>query len=53
MAKEKETKKECNCGCDCQNPTLSGFKYGFGFWIAGLLVFLLIAAVATALFYLI
>lgn len=56
MAKEKEVKKEvcsCGCGCDCENPILRGFKYGFGFWLAGLLVLLLVAAVTTALFYLV
>jgi hypothetical protein len=54
MTKEKESKKcECGCGCQDANPVLTGFKYGFGFWLAGLLVFLLVAAVATALFYLV
>lgn len=59
MTKENETKvvkkNECKCGddCCCQNPVLNGFKHGFGFWLAGLLVFLLVAAVTTALFYLV
>jgi len=51
MAEKNVAKKE-KC-CESENPVLSGFKYGFGFWLAGLLIFLLVAAVTTALFYLV
>jgi hypothetical protein len=46
----KEIKEKC---CEGGSTILTGFKHGFGFWLAGLLIFLLVAAVTTALFYLI
>ena len=49
----KQDKCKCGDNCCCENPVLSGFKHGFGFWLAGLLVFLLVATVTTALFYLV
>jgi len=57
MAKEKELKSnngcQCSGGCVCgsQNPVLMGFKKGFGFWLSGLLVWLLVSAVVALLYY--
>jgi hypothetical protein len=55
VASDVAKQEKCSCDDDCcsQNPILSGFKRGLGFWLAGLLVFLLVAAVTTALFYLV
>lgn len=35
-----------------QNQVFDGFKYGFGFWLAGLALWLLVLAVVAALYYL-
>lgn len=43
MAEEK--KKEG------KNQILDGFKYGFGFWLSGLTLWLLVSAVVAALYY--
>lgn len=37
---------------DSQSSVLFGFKVGFGFWLAGLTILLLILAVAVGLYYL-
>jgi hypothetical protein len=52
--KEENTKKECQCGsgCDCdQNKIMIGFKYGLGFWSAGLAIWIIISIIVAILYY--
>ncbi|MDD3481129.1 MAG: hypothetical protein PHW75_02820 [Patescibacteria group bacterium] len=36
---------------ETKNQVIDGFKYGFGFWLAGLSLWLLVSAVVAALYY--
>lgn len=48
----KETKKENQVCCEGRNFVLEGFKIGFGFWLAGLTIALLVGLVCVGAFYL-
>lgn len=49
--KECQCGNGCNCGCDCQSLILAGFKKGFGFWLAGLTIWIIISMVVALLYY--
>jgi hypothetical protein len=56
MAQEKinDKSKDCQCGegCNCdQNKIMVGFKYGFGFWLAGLATWVFVSIVIAILYY--
>lgn len=55
VAKEDKKKNNCDCGDNCtcnqNNNIVIGYKYGLGFWLAGLTVWIIVSILVAALYY--
>ncbi|MDD3679104.1 MAG: hypothetical protein PHT36_02570 [Patescibacteria group bacterium] len=54
MAKENEkVKKQISVAksCDCQKGVGAGFKWGLGFWLSAMLIWIIVSAIVAALYY--
>jgi hypothetical protein len=54
MVKEEQKKEKSPIlqeGCVCQSKVGDGFKWGLGFWLSAMLIWVIVSAIVAALYY--